>query len=262
MGFLAPAFLVGALAVGLPVYLHLLRRNTSPPRPFSSLMFFELRQQSATHRRRLRYWLLLALRVAVVLLLALAFAEPYFKVFAAGAEPDKLMLVVVDNSFSMRAGTRLADARRGALAVLAAKRPRDRAQVLELGAQVHVLTQATQDPGILRAAVESIQAGDSRGSFGVLASAVRAIAENERAPIELHLFSDLQKTNMPPTFTEMALPRNVSLVLHPAARGAVRNWAVESVTAPREVWDPHTTHIQAVIVGYATPGAGRMVSFI
>ena len=94
MGFLAPAFLVGALAVGLPVYLHLLRRNTSPPRPFSSLMFFELRQQSATRRRRLRYWLLLALRVAVVLLLVLAFAEPYFKVFAAGAEPDKLLLAV------------------------------------------------------------------------------------------------------------------------------------------------------------------------
>jgi len=262
MGFLAPAFLVGALAVGLPVYLHLLRRNTSPPRPFSSLMFFELRQQSATRRRRLRYWLLLALRVAVVLLLVLAFAEPYFKVFAAGAEPDKLLLVVVDNSFSMRAGARLADARREALAVLSAKRPRDRAQVLELGAQVHVLTQATQDPGILRAAVESIQASDSRGSFGVLASAVRAIAENEHAPIEVQLFSDLQKTNMPPNFTEMALPRSVSLVLHAATRAGAPNWAVESVTAPREVWDPHTTHIQAVIAGYATPAASRTVSFI
>jgi hypothetical protein len=262
MGFLAPAFLVGALAVGLPVYLHLLRRNTSPPRPFSSLMFFELRQQSATRRRRLRYWVLLALRMAVVLLLVLAFAEPYFNEISAGAAPEKLLLVVVDNSFSMRAGTRLADARREALAVLAAKRPRDRAQVLELGAQVHVLTQATQDPRILRAAVESIQASDSRGSYGVLASAVRAIAENEHVPIEVQLFSDLQKTNMPPSFAEMALPRNVSLALHPATRARVGNWAVESVTAPREVWDPHTTHIQAVIAGYATPAASRTVSFI
>ncbi len=77
MGFLAPAFLIGALAVGLPLYLHLLRRTTSTPLPFSSLMFFELREQSATRRRRLRYWLLLALRSVVVLLLVLAFAEPY-----------------------------------------------------------------------------------------------------------------------------------------------------------------------------------------
>jgi Aerotolerance regulator N-terminal/von Willebrand factor type A domain len=262
MGFLAPAFLVGALAVGLPVYLHLLRRNTSTPLPFSSLMFFELRQQSAVRRRQLRYWLLLALRLAVVLLLVLAFAEPYLNRFAAGTAPDKLLLVAVDNSFSMRAGTRLADAKREAFTVLSARRPRDRVQVLALGAQVHVLTQATQDARALRAAVESIQAGDSRGSFGVLTSVVRSIAENERAPVELHLFSDMQRTNMPPSFTEMALPGNVSLVLHPVARALASNWAVESVAAPRQVWDPRTARVQAVVVGYATPAATRLVSFI
>jgi hypothetical protein len=262
VGFLAPAFLLGALAIGLPLYLHLLRRNTSTPLPFSSLMFFESRQQSTTRRRRLRYLLLLALRLALILLLALAFAEPYVRQFAAGGTPDKLMLVVVDNSFSMRAGTRLADAKREALAVLSARPPRERAQVLGLDAQAHVLTQATQDAPTLRAAVESIEAGDSRGSFGVLATAVRAIAEDERAPIELHLFSDLQKTGMPPSFTEMALPGNVSLVLHPAAGATASNWVVESVVAPREVWDPHTAHVQAVIAGYGTPAATRTVSFV
>ena len=52
MGFLAPAFLFGALAVGLPLYLHLLRRSTSTPLPFSSLMLFEVRPPSATQRNR------------------------------------------------------------------------------------------------------------------------------------------------------------------------------------------------------------------
>ncbi len=262
MGFLAPLFLLGALAVGLPVYLHLLRRSTSTPHPFSSLMFFELRQQSAVRRRRLRYWLLLALRLAVLLLLALAFAEPYFTRNIAGAAPDQLLLVVIDNSFSMRAGTQLADAKREALNFLATRRLRDRAQVLELGSRVHVLTQATQDARALRAAVDSVQAGDSRGSFGVLANAVRYIAQNESAPIQLHLFSDLQKTNMPPSFTEMALPGTVSLVLHPVEKSAAPNWAVESVTAPRQLWDPRTARVQAVIAGYATPAASRTVSFV
>ena len=262
MGFLAPAFLIGALAVGLPLYLHLLRRNTSTPLPFSSLMLFEPRQQSATRRRRLRYWLLLALRLAVVLLLALAFAEPYVDRFLVGAAPDKLELVVVDNSFSMRAGTRLADAKRAAAALLSKRSLRDRAQVVALGAQAHVLTQATQDAGALRAAVDSIQPSDSRGSFGVLTSAVRSIAENEHVPIELHLFSDLQKTNMPPSFADMALPRNVSLVLHPVAGALASNWAVESVSAPGEVWDPRTARVQAVVVGYGTPAATRTVSFL
>jgi Aerotolerance regulator N-terminal/von Willebrand factor type A domain len=262
VGFLAPAFLVGALAVGLPLYLHLLRRNTSTPLPFSSLMFFEVRPPNATQRKRLRYWLLLALRLALVLLLALAFAEPYVDKLVVGAGGDQLLLLVVDNSFSMRAGTRLADAKSAALSVLSGRNPRDRAQVLELGAQVHVLTQATQDPRVLRAALEGIRPGDSRGSFAVLATAVRSIAENESAPIEVHLFSDLQKSNMPPSFAEMALPRKVSLVLHPQAKGAAPNWAVESVAAPPLVWDPHTTHVQAVIAGYGTPAAAKVVSFV
>ncbi|HEY6927303.1 MAG TPA: BatA and WFA domain-containing protein [Steroidobacteraceae bacterium] len=262
MGFLAPGFLFGALAVGLPVYLHLLRRNTSKPLPFSSLMLFELRPPNATQRRRLRYWLLLALRVALLLLLAAAFAAPYVNELAPGAAPDKLLLVVVDNSFSMRAGTRLTDAKRAALALLSDRDPRQRAQVLELGAQAHVLTPATQDTRILRAALEGVRAGDSRGSFAVFATAIRSIAESEKAPIEAHLLSDLQKSNMPPNFGEMALPRNVSLVVHPVAAATVPNWAVESVSVPPLVWDPHTTRVQAVIAGYGTPAATRAVSFL
>ena len=261
MGFLAPGFLLGALAMGLPVYLHLLRRSTSTPQPFSSLMLFEARQQSATQRRRLRYRLLLALRLAVVLLLAFAFAEPYVSQLLPGTASDKLLLVAVDNSFSMRSGTRLGDAKREALAVLSARPPTDRAQVLVVGSQIHVLTQATRDARLLRAAVEGIQPGDSRGSFAVLATAVRSIAQNERAPIELHLFSDLQKTNMPQNFAEASLPRGVSLVLHPVSGAVTPNWTVESVAVPPLVWDPHSTHVQAVIAGYGTPAATRTVSF-
>ncbi len=262
MGFLAPAFLFGALAVGLPLYLHFLRRSSSDPLPFSSLMLFEEQQPTATRRRRLQFWLLLALRLALVLLLVLAFADPYIRELVPAGASRKLMLLVVDNSFSMRAGTRLEDAKREALSILSAKRPLDRTQVLALGAQAHVLTQATQDAGVLRAAVESLAPSDSRGSFGVLASAVRSIADSEHAPVELHLFSDLQKTNMPPSFGEMALPRNVSLRLHPVSHAQTPNWAVESVSAPSLVWDPHTTHVQAVIAGYGTPAVTRNVAFI
>ena len=262
MGFLAPGFLFGALAVGLPLYLHLLRRNTSTPVPFSSLMFFERRPLSATQRKRLRYWLLLALRLAVLLFLALAFAQPYLSRAIAGVVPERLELVVVDNSFSMRAGTRLDDAKRQALALLADRRSNDRAQVLTLGAQIHLLTQPTLDTRSLREAVESIRPGDSRGSFGSLAAVVRSIAESEHMPVVVHLFSDLQKTDMPANFTEMTLPESVGLTLHPAGAATTPNWAVESVDVPRQIWDPRTVHVRAVIAGYATPAATRVVSFV
>ena len=68
MGFLAPWFLAGAVAIGLPFWIHLLRQYRSTPHPFSSLMFFERRTQSSIKHRRLRYLLLLSLRVALLLL--------------------------------------------------------------------------------------------------------------------------------------------------------------------------------------------------
>lgn len=262
MGFIAPAFLAGALAIGLPLYLHLLRRHSSHPLPFSSLMFFEPREESAVRRRRLRYWLLLALRLAVVLLLALAFSQPYVMRLAAGAAPARLYVLVIDDSFGMRAGTRLAEAKREAFQELARKPTGARAQVLVLASQVSALTQATRDPSALRAAVQSIEPTDSRSSFAALAAAVRSMAESAATPIELHLFSDMQRTGMPPSFSEMALPANVTLVLHPVGRASEPNWAVESVSAPGQVWNPREARVQAVIAGYGTPAASRTVSLV
>jgi hypothetical protein len=262
MGLLAPWFLAGAAAIALPLYLHLLRRRHSDPRPFSSLMFFDLRVPSSIKHRRLRYLLLLSLRVALLLLLALAFANPFINRPAASAASHKLLLLVIDNSFSMRAGSRLADARHQALAVLASRRASDRAQVVTLGSEIHVLTRPTEDPAVLRAAIESVKPGDSRASFGELAHAMRSLTESVRTPIELHLFSDMQKSAMPPTFTEMTLPNNVTLVPHAVAQKVDLNWCVESVSAPSQVWVPKKASVRAVIAGYNTPAATRTVSLL
>src|ERR1700752_1721485 len=120
MGFLAPWFLGGLAALAVPVFVHLLRRHKATPQPVSSLMFFERGTQSSTRHRRLRYLLLFALRGVLVFLLVLAFADPFVKRPATDAN-GRLHLIVLDNSFSMRAGTRFADAKRQALEVLAAK---------------------------------------------------------------------------------------------------------------------------------------------
>src|SRR6202162_6299229 len=157
MGLLAPWFLAGIAAVAVPLYVHLLRRHTTIPRPFSSLMFFERRTQSSIKHRRLRYLLLLSLRALLLLLLVLAFANPFINRSAASMNSEKLLLLVVDNSFSMRAGTRLADARREALSVLSARRPNDRPQVMAFGSQPQVLSQPSQDAGNLRPALEGLK---------------------------------------------------------------------------------------------------------
>src|ERR1700686_3459552 len=162
----------------------------------------------------------------------------------------------------MRAGTRLADARREALSVLSSRRISDKAQVMALSSQIQVLTQPSLDAGARRAAADNIQPGDSRASYGELARAVRSLADSVHTPMELHFFSDMQKSAMPGSFSELALPGNVSLVLHPVAKEAVPNWTVESVNAPGQVWDPKKARVQAVVAGFGTPAAARTVSLL
>jgi hypothetical protein len=265
MGFLAPWFLGGLAALGVPVFVHLLRRHITTPRPVSSLMFFEKGIQSSTRHHKLRYLLLFALRSALILLLVLAFANPFVRRAAAGAN-DRLLLIVLDNSFSMRAGTRFADAKQQALSTLAAKPHGQKAQIMALGGQLEVLTQPITDDTQLRAALESVQPGDGHANFGDLGRAIRTLSETNPAPIDLHLFSDMQRSAMPANFADMVFPSAVKLVLHPVAKGAAEpNWTVESIDAPAQLQDPKDpkrSKVDAVIAGFNTPAATKSVSLL
>ena len=263
MGLFTPWFLAGLAGLALPLYLHLLKRLSTTPRPWSSLMFFESRSQPSTRHRRLDYLLLLSLRLLVLALLALAFANPFVNRNSAVVAGSRLVLVVVDNSFSMRAGTRLADAKDAAMQVLASKGAA-RAQVAAFGSQLRLMTQPSEDQSSLRAAVQAIQPSDGHGNFSELAQAVRGMAEAVHTPIELHFFSDMQRSGMAANFADLALPGNVKLVPHAVVTKAEPNWAVESVDAPGQVWgkDAKPVRVQAVIAGYGTPAARRTVSLV
>ncbi len=263
MGVLAPWFLAALAGLALPLYLHLLKRQTTTPKQVSSLMLFESRTQSSTRHRRLRYYTLLSLRMLWLLLLILAFANPFLNRNASALAANRLVFVVVDNSFSMRAGTRLADAKDAAISVLSGKGAA-RAQVAAFGSQLRLMTQPIEDQSALRAAVQAIQPGDGHGNFAELARAVRAMAESVHTPIELHLFSDVQRAGLAATFSDMALPPNVKLVTHAVVTKAQPNWTVESVDAPGQVWgkDAKPIRVQAVIAGYGTPAAQRNVSLV
>ena len=263
MGLFAPWFLAGLAGVALPLYLHLLKKLKMTPKPVPSLMFFESRTQASTRHRRLRYFLLLSLRLAFLVLVILAFANPFINRNAAALSSNRMVLLVVDNSFSMRAGTRLEDAKAAAMTILAGKGAA-RAQVATFGSGLRLMTQPIEDQGALRAAVQAVQPGDGHGNFGELARAVRGIAESVHTPIELHLFTDMQRGELAATFSDMALPGNVTFVPHAVVTKAQPNWTVESVNAPGQVWgkDAKPVRVEAVIAGYGTPPAQRTVSLV
>src|SRR4030088_1421465 len=161
MGLLTPWFLAGGLAVGLPIWLHLLRKHKTTPPPFSSLMFFERRTQSSIKHRRLRYLLLFALRLALVALLAFAFARPFVNSAAGAAgRGGKLLVFAIDNSFSMRQGHRLERAKSEATSTLSALRPEDRGLVLAAGAQGHMMGEPSSDIAGLRGEIRAIAQSD------------------------------------------------------------------------------------------------------
>ncbi|MEO8125556.1 MAG: BatA domain-containing protein [Bryobacteraceae bacterium] len=261
MGFLAPWFLGGLAALGLPVYIHLLKQHKSIPLPFSSLMFFEQRTQSSIKHRRLKYLLLFAMRMAMVLLLALLFANPFItRTVDPKAQGKKLMIFAVDNSFSMRTADRFAAAKQQALEAVSGFRGGDLGQVVSFSTQVSLLTQQTEDPAELRSAIQSVTQGDGRSGYAELSQMLRSVAQASQTPVEVHIFSDMQKTSLPSPFSELALGGNTRVILHPTATADEPNWYVESVNAPRSVYQAKKVRVLATIAGAGTPALETDVS--
>ncbi|MHB9006122.1 MAG: BatA domain-containing protein [Limisphaerales bacterium] len=139
MSFLAPLFLLGALAVAGPLIFHLIRRTTRDRTPFSSLMFLRLSPPRLTRRSRIEHWLLLLLRGAVVALLAAAFARPFFP---QGTTDDgvtgtgRRIAVLLDTSASLRRGDAWEKARERADAVFASATPADQVALFTFDRQL------------------------------------------------------------------------------------------------------------------------------
>ena len=118
--FLVPAFLLGLVAAAIPVLLHLLKRTSAARRDFSAVFLIKRTPVQQTDRLKLRELLLLALRVMALVLLAVAFARPYFTSTLVGVTGG-LTVVAVDRSFSMSGPGRFDRARELAVSAVRAE---------------------------------------------------------------------------------------------------------------------------------------------
>jgi hypothetical protein len=102
MSFLAPLFLALGVAAGVPLLLHLMRRNIATRVDFPAARY--LLRAEAEHSRslRLRNLLLMLLRVLLILVLALAAARPFLPGLGVGHGPTAVA-IVLDNSISTTA---------------------------------------------------------------------------------------------------------------------------------------------------------------
>jgi hypothetical protein len=107
--FLSPFFLFAIAAAAIPVVLHLLKREPEPRVKFSAVALLRQAPVERSSTRRLRQIVLLMLRVSALILLALAFARPFFPSPAAAAARNAT-IVLLDTSYSMSAPGRFARA--------------------------------------------------------------------------------------------------------------------------------------------------------
>lgn len=110
MNFLNPLFLLGLIAVALPIIIHLVNLRRPQKVAFSTLSFFNELRKSTIRRIRIKQYLLLALRTLAILFLALALARPFLPPTITGSASSgesRSVAILIDNSSSMsRVGTK------------------------------------------------------------------------------------------------------------------------------------------------------------
>jgi len=96
-------FLFAGLAAGIPVVLHMIHRQKVKDLPFPTLRFLRISVEKTRQRKRIHDLLLMLVRMAALLLIALALAKPTLTHLSAfwSAGGDSATVIILDNSASM-----------------------------------------------------------------------------------------------------------------------------------------------------------------
>jgi len=215
MSFLAPALLAGLAAIAIPIYLHLVQRERKQVVPFPSLMFIRKIPYQSVRRRKVRHWMLLALRAAALALLVFAFARPFLEsggLAAAAGVGAREIVVLVDRSASLRYGDHWARAQRAARDAVGRLAPADRVTLAFFDDEVEIALRSTGDHGAVLAAIDRAAPSARATRFGPAVKAAAAILEPSDLPArQVVLVSDFQSLGWN-RGEPLALPDGVGLV--------------------------------------------------
>lgn len=175
LSFLSPLFLAGAAAAAIPVVLHLLKREPEPRVMFAAVKLLKHAPIEHSEKHRLRELLLLALRVAALVLLALAFAQPFFSSGAAVASAGAT-LIAIDTSASMSAPGQFDRAKRLAKDAMARVPAGDLVGVLSFADAADLLAKPSADRAIALSAIDGARPGSGATRYRAgLSAAAQAL---------------------------------------------------------------------------------------
>lgn len=215
MSFLAPLFLLGLVALAIPVWLHLMNRSDPPAQPFSSTFLLKHSEQITSSQRSVRYWLLLSLRLLALLILVLLFAQPAIQRLQSDVSGpgDKQILILLDRSLSMDASDRWQQAQQLLADLLEDQPAGTSAQLVAASGRYEVIQESTTDLSAVRTAIQRVRPDSSELNLGALVQAADDLVVALGGEVEIHLISDLQASNLPPRFTDL-VPSRAPMIIH------------------------------------------------
>jgi hypothetical protein len=201
--FLNALFLAGTAAGLVPIVIHLLNRRKLKRIEFSDLRFLAPLNQQRMRSLNLRRLWLLVLRVAIIVLTAIAMARPSVRgslsrLFPAQARSSALFLI--DTSYSMRAegehGTAMEGAKAMAQRLVDALERGDQANVMTFDDATHAeFEKAVHDLGPVRERISTLEAGHGGTNWSAALQAALADLRTATEPNrELYVLSDFAGT--------------------------------------------------------------------
>ena len=201
MIFLNPAVLFGLLAASIPVLIHLLNLRKLKRIDFSTLSFLKELQKNKIRKIKLKQWLLLLLRVALILFLVTAFARPTLKGIAIGGTTSAAKttaVFVLDNTPSMsvvdQKGSYFNQAKAVIKQLAGQLNEGDDAALILVGDPGKKGVKATSDLTGFGKQVDGAKISDASGYLNTaVVKAAHILSTTQNFNKEIYLLSDFQK---------------------------------------------------------------------
>ena len=239
MSFVAPLVLLGLGVLAVPVLLHLIQREKKRVVEFPSLMFIRRIPYQSVRRRRIRNWLLLAVRLAALALIVLAFARPFFRrqeLAAAAQNGARELVILLDSSYSMEYGDRWARATAAARDAVSGLAAGDRASLVLFSTGAEARVRSSADRGKLTSAIAAAVPGPGATRFApALKLAGSLLADSALPRREVVVISDFQRRGWEESggHDEVRLPDRTTVTPVTIGDADTVNYAVTPVSIQR-----------------------------
>ena len=235
--FLYPLAWLGALAVGVPIWLHLRRREEQYLVRFSAMQFLDHEPLARSRPLWPRDWPLLLLRLAGLMLLVAAFTWPYVQTPPESAVQEDCVYLL-DNTLSVQAAGGFEKGRKQVLEALRKADEEKRTAVVELTGAPRVVAGLDDDQDATTEKLQALQPSFQRGSYlAAFRMAAGLLTPSPGVRKKIVLVADSQENQWSEGQHSLPFLENIEVVLPEVPLPSNANVALMDPTARRVIID-------------------------